>query len=148
MPKDAAATLEEDCRLLKAGGVAIVHEAITRNSARMGLPVENQGSVHEETIERGELLEAIRRAPGLEIRAERWGHTAIMGLGKMILRRWLRGRAAYSLVSAIDVFCMKMLGSFLPQFHPGEVLLVLAKEPTTPPTPAYQKIRPRQDPSE
>ena len=124
-----AGTIEEDSRLIRPGGVAILHEALTRLSARPSfLPVEDGGSQHEHTIDRGELMEGIRRAPGLEIRAERWGHTAVMGLGKMVLRRWVRARAAYEFVSAVDVLFMKLFGRFWGHFEPAEVLLVLAKD--------------------
>ncbi len=130
-----AGTIEEDSRLLKNGGVAVLHEAISRKSARPSfLPIEDAGSEHEETIDRGDLLEAIRRAPGLEIRAEWWGHTAIMGLGKMVLRRWVRSRSAYTMVSAIDVFFMKMLGGFWSHFAPAEALILLSKDDAAPST--------------
>ena len=132
MPAATSRAIEEDCRLIKPGGVAILHEAITRKSARPSfLPIEDTGSEHEETIDRGELLEGIRRAPGLEIRAERWSHTAIMGLGKMVMRRWLRGRGVYTVISTIHILCLKLFGSFWPHFAPAEVLLVLSKDEAT-----------------
>ena len=51
-----------------------------------------------------------------------------MGLGKMVLRRWLRARAAYEFVSAVDVLFMKLFGSFWGHFEPAEVMLVLSKD--------------------
>ncbi len=129
-----AGTIEEDSRLLKPGGVAILHEAITRKSPRPGfLPVENPGSEHEETIDREELLDGIRRAPGLDVLAQKWSHTVVMGLGKKVLRRWLRGRGAYSFVAAIDRASLG-LGRVSPWFEPGEVLMVLSKEGEAPAT--------------
>ncbi len=56
-----------------------------------------------------------------------------MGLGKMVLRRWLRGRGAYSLVAAIDRASLG-LGRVSPWFEPGEVLMVLSKEGEAPAT--------------
>lgn len=124
-----AGTIEEDSRLLVPGGLVLLHEAITRKSARPGfLPVENSGSEHEETIDRAEMMAAIERAPGLEVRAQAWSHTAVMGLCKLVLRRWLRGRAAFEAVAWLDALAVKLLGRFSPLFEPGEALLLLAKQ--------------------
>ena len=53
-----------------------------------------------------------------------------MGLGKTVLRRWLRARAAYEVVSAVDLLFLKLFGRFWGYFQPGEVMLVLAKDET------------------
>lgn len=124
-----AGTIEEDSRLLKPGGVTVLHEAITRKSARPAfLPVHDHGSEHEETIDRLELLQGIEGAPGLEIAAQQWSHTSVMGVSKFVLRRWLRQRAAWEIVARIDRLSLRLLGRVSDLFAPGEVMMVLRKD--------------------
>ncbi len=121
-------TIEEDARLLVPGGRVLLHEALTRKSARPSfMPVHDPGSEHEETIDPAALQATIDHAQDLRVVAERSSHTLVMGVCKMILRRFARSRTAYEVVALLDGLAYRLLGRFSAYFAPAEVLMLLEK---------------------
>jgi SAM-dependent methyltransferase len=124
-----SATLSEDARLLKQGGIMMLHEVLARPtvSTLLGLPGE-ESSAHDEEVEREELYTSIAASDDIEIVARREMHSPVysaalrLAPGVVLQRRW-----AWTMTRIIDSVALQLLGSWIPLFRPAAVLLVLQR---------------------
>jgi ubiquinone/menaquinone biosynthesis C-methylase UbiE/uncharacterized protein YbaR (Trm112 family) len=124
-----SATLSEDARLLKPGGVMMLHEVLARPtvSALLNLPGE-ESSAHDEEVEREELYATIQASDQIEIVARREMHSPLYSAairvapGIVLHRYW-----AWTLTRVLDAAVLKVFGRWIPLFRPAAVLMVLQK---------------------
>jgi ubiquinone/menaquinone biosynthesis C-methylase UbiE/uncharacterized protein YbaR (Trm112 family) len=123
-------TLAEDARLLRQGGVMLLHEVLGRPtvSSILGLKGE-ESSAHDEEVDRRELERTIMSTPAIAVVAKREMHSPIYSLalrvasGLVLTNRW-----AWEVLRVIDSGVIKMVGSWVPLFRPAAVLMVLEKQ--------------------
>ena len=113
---------------LKPGGKVILHEAIVR-ARILGNRFRPHESAHEERFDVRDLQEEIRKHPEL-VRVTYW--QTLMSIFCSASRRVfgsavLLNPVSFKIITAVDRFCIFMLGPWLPWFRGGEVAAVLER---------------------
>lgn len=124
-----AATISEDCELVKKGGYMLAHEVLYRTPFRSFLPKSlrssTERSTHEESIVREELYYHIEKA-NLKIINSKEFLTLFMGLMiKFFPKLAIERKFLWRFFSSLDILILKAFRRKIVFFKPGEVMILL-----------------------
>jgi hypothetical protein len=107
-------------RYLKPDGIVVLSEALERPSIKRNRNVEK--SAHEERIDFDALKRIIEKY--YMVLSGRLQHSVLL-TAAMSFKIVIRSRFLFSVISIVDRGCIKILGSLLPWFRPGEYIAIL-----------------------
>lgn len=127
-----ASTVPQDSKLVKKGGYILIHEALERPFFSSFLPrflkPKAEESAHEERIKKKELLAQINKSKDIEIIALKQMHTVFFGVMRQLFRNYMmNNKKCFEIILTLDIFLMKLFGSFIRFFEPGEIMLLMKK---------------------
>lgn len=125
-------TIRDDSGLLREDGHMLIHEPLNRPSP---IPESLKGggpeAAHEETVDKKKLYADIGAAEDLMVISSREFMTIFYGgMMRFFRNSMIENENAFRLVMQLDMFLVRLLGQFLPYFHPREIMLLVRKGKT------------------